>query len=103
METSNPLLRWVWPLLASLAGAITALSFRPYRNLRPIEIVLALFVGSTFAVFVGPMVAYLLFGKGPVDVRLLGGLLYVMASGSNVLIPLAIKKLSKRLGLEDNQ
>ena len=100
MGGDSPLLRLLWPLLASLAGAITALSFRPYRNMKVIEITMSLIVGTSFATFVGPLAAVWIFGNGPVDIRMLGATFYLMASGSNVLIPLAIRKLSSFLGTE---
>ena len=96
--TDSPWLRLLWPLLASLAGAITALSFRPYRNMSALEVTMSLVVGTSFATFVGPLAAVWIFGTGPVDIRLLGATFYLMASGSNVLIPLAIRKLSQMFG-----
>jgi hypothetical protein len=86
-------LRFLWPLLASLAGAITALSFRPYKSMGAVEIALSLVVGTSFATFVGPLAAVWIFGTGPIDIRMLGATFYLMASGSNVLIPLMIRKL----------
>ena len=95
----SPLVRLLYSVLASIAGAITALSFRPFKTMSRTEITLALFVGATFAMFVGPWVAFAMFGNGPVDIRLLGGLFYLMASGSNILIPLAVRKLSGLFGV----
>lgn len=100
-DTSN-LAAWAWAILASFAGALTALSVRPFKNMTPGEITLALSVGASFAIFVGPWAAKLLFGDGPTDVRVLGGLFYLMASGSNILIPLAIKKLASFFGTSSN-
>ncbi len=96
MSDDGLLARWLWPLLASVAGAITALSFRPWKTLSPVEVGMALFVGASFAFFVSPVVIHLLYGKGPVDPRQLGGIYYVMATGSNALIPAAVKWLSVR-------
>lgn len=101
--TESAWLRILWPLLASFAGAITALSFRPYRNLSRLEIAMSLAVGTSFATFVGPLAAVWIFGTGPVDIRLLGATFYLMASGSNVLIPLAIRKLSIFFGTEQEK
>lgn len=101
MSSDNPLALWVWTILASFAGALTALSFRPFADMRRGEVALALIVGASFAIFVGPWVATWIFGHGPVDIRILGGLFYLMASGSNILIPLAVKKLSSFFGVED--
>ena len=98
MDIDNPLMKWVWPLLASLAGAVTALSFRPFKKMSKTEVVMALFVGASFSWFVSPWVNNMIFGSEPADVRVLGGVFYLMASGSNILIPFAIKWLSKVFG-----
>ena len=100
MIDDNPLMRWLWPLLASLAGAITALSFRPYAKMTPVDIIMALFVGSSFAWFVSPWVNHLIFGSGPTDIRILGGVFYLMASGSNILIPVMVRRLRKLVGAQ---
>jgi hypothetical protein len=99
----NPLMRWLWPLLASLAGAVTALSFRPFKKMSGIEIAMALFVGASFAWFVSPWVNHMIFGNGPTDIRVLGGVFYLMASGSNILIPFAIKWFSKVFGTQKEE
>lgn len=98
MSEDNPLLAWLWPLLASLAGAVTALSFRPYAKMSPVDILMALFVGTTFAWFVSPWVAHTAFGYEPPGIRVVGGLYYLMASGSNILIPVAIRGLKRFFG-----
>lgn len=99
----GPFMRLVWPLLASIAGAITALSFRPFQSMTRGEIVMALAVGTFFAVFLGPWVAAQLFGTGPIDIRILGGVFYLLASGSNILIPLAVKWLGGLLGFKGEE
>jgi len=102
MTEDATLARYVWPALASIAGAITALSFRPFQNMTKLEVSLALFVGASFALFVGPWAAWVVFGDGPADIRILGGMFYLMASGSNILIPLAVKKLSSFFGVQED-
>jgi hypothetical protein len=98
----NTVMSWVYTVLASFAGALTALSFRPFKRMTTGEIALALFVGASFALFVGPLAAQWLFGKGPVDIRLFGAVLYVMASGSNILIPWVIRRIQAMLGYKDD-
>lgn len=88
------MLRWAYAVCASLAGAVTALSFRPLRTLTRAEITMAVFVGATFAIFVGPFVVRSLLGA-TADPKLEAGIYYLMASGSNALIPLAVKKLGQ--------
>lgn len=100
-DSNNPLAQLVWTLLASFAGALTALSFRPFKDMTKGEITVALTVGASFAIFVGPLVAQWMFGEGPVDIRILGGVFYLMASGSNILIPLLVKKLTTFFGGEE--
>jgi len=99
-DVDNHLTRWLWPLLASLAGAITALSFRPYRKMSRGDIAMAVFVGTSFSVFVAPWVGEMVFGQENPDYRILGALYYIMATGSNVLIPVMIRKLRAIMGLE---
>lgn len=101
IDGDNPLSRHLWAFLAACAGAITALSFRPFRDMSKWEVTLALFVGASFAIFVGPWAAHLTFGEGPIDIRILGGLFYLLASGSNILIPVAVKKLTQVVGGKD--
>lgn len=85
--------RLIWSLLSSVAGAITSLSFQAWKNMSFAEIMMSLFVAASFAFFVGPVVL-----KSVDDLRMSGGLLYLMATGSNVLIPRAVKWLSKVFG-----
>lgn len=100
MIEDNPLMKWLWPLLASLAGAVTALSFRPYKKMAPIDIFMALFVGTTFSWFVSPVVAHATLGYTPDSIRGMGAIFYVMATGSNVLIPFAVQRLKKIFGAD---
>lgn len=77
------------------------MSFRPFAEMRAGEIILSLFVGASFAIFVGPWVVRMVFGAAPMDIRILGGIFYLMASGSNVLIPLLVRRLSGLVGAEE--
>lgn len=96
-------IRDIWALMASIAGAITALSSRPFKKMNRIEVIVSIMAGTSFAFFVGPWVAKWVFGDGPVDIRVMGGLFYLLASGSNVLIPLAIQKLTSLAGLKEEE
>lgn len=100
-SNSHPWTLYLWGVLASLAGALTALSVRPFQSMSRGEIVVALTVGASFALFVGPWVAAIIFGEGPTDIRVLGGVLYLLASGSNILIPKAVKWLGRFFGVTD--
>lgn len=100
MNQGNPYTQWLWIVLASFAGALTALSFRPFRDMSKGEITLALFVGMAFAIFVGPWAVRWYFGAAEPDLRIAGGIFYLMASGSNALIPFLVRKMSAVIGTE---
>ena len=89
MNDDGEAARLLWSLLSSIAGAITSLSFQAWRSMTPREVLMALFVGASFAFFVGPIVLVEI-----EDPRIAGGVLYLMATGSNVLIPRAVRALS---------
>lgn len=96
----HPFAKLAWLGLAALAGAITALSFRPFKHMTRAEIIIAVFVGFSFAAFVGPWAAAVIFGDGPVDLRILGGVFYIMATGSNLLLPPLIRKVGELFGVK---
>lgn len=90
-----------YPLLASFAGAVTALSFRAFRDMTKAEIFMTLFVGASFAFFMGPWITTMVFGNGPINLRLQGALYYLLASGSHIFIPLVWRKLTLFVGTKD--
>lgn len=97
MNSDSALMRLLWPLLAALAGAVTALSFRPFKRMSALEIGLSLGVGTSFATFVGPLAVAWIF-SGATDPRMEGAVYYLMATGSNILIPIAVRKLAQLFG-----
>lgn len=96
MNENNPLVVYGWLILSALGGAITSLSFKPYRQMAKIEIGVAFVVSFTFAIFVGSAVADFvakhLFGDSPANLRVYGLVMWFMASGSNFLIPVAFTR-----------
>jgi hypothetical protein len=98
-EQDSPLMRFLYPILASVAGAVTALSFRPFKGLTAGQIALAVFVGFSFAFFTGPLAVRAILGANP-DARMQGVVYYLLASGQNALIPLAIKWLGRGAGFQ---
>lgn len=85
--------RLIWSALSSIAGAIASLSFQSWKHMSAAEIMMNLFVAASFAFFVGPLVL-----KSMQDLRMSGAILYLMATGSNVLIPRAVRWLSQVFG-----
>lgn len=98
IDDGGPIMRWLWPLLAAMAGGVTALSFQPWKNMSLWQIVMALAVATGFAMFVGPLVAQWVLGAQSREIRWLGAIMWIMASGSNILIPLVIKRIGNNLG-----
>jgi hypothetical protein len=89
---------YVW--LAAVGGAITALAFRPWQKMTKPEIALTLFVGFSFSVFCTPWFAHEIAGFAESDTRALAALTYIFASGSNILLPVAIRFVTRAFGLE---
>lgn len=95
----GPLARFLWPLLASLAGGIASVGLRPFEGLSPGKIFMAVFVGFSFSYFVGPWAIRLMFSSGEaIDIKVLGGVYWTMATGSNYLIALFIRKIGAVMG-----
>jgi hypothetical protein len=89
-EQENPLMRATYLLMASVAGAITALSIRPFRGMTRTEVTLAIFIGSAAAIFLGPIVVRAILGPHP-DMQLQAGIFYIIATGNNAFVPAAVK------------
>lgn len=96
----NGWLREIYVGVASIAGAITALSFKKWQAMSSIEVVFGLLVGASFAWFVTPLIVEKIASPSPENVRITAGLTYLVAAGSNVIMPLMIGQLRKRLGLD---
>lgn len=90
--------RLIWSLIGSVAGAVTALSFQSWKRMTLTEIILTLFVATSFAFFVSPLIF-----RNLEDVRVAGGIFYLMATGSNVLIPRAVRWLSNTFGTDASE
>lgn len=103
MEQPPFSLRDLWMGLAALAGGITALSFREWRQMRTREILMTVFVGVSFAIFVAPWVAFRVFGIDDGDTQALAAIVYVMASGSNILVPVLIDWVRRSFGANGNR
>jgi len=96
----NPLFKVVYPAMAAFAGSVTALAFMRWKEMTRVEICLAVFVGFSFAMFVTPWIAHLIFGVSEADARTTTGLTYVMATGSNTILPTLVRRLNRILGSE---
>lgn len=98
MEDNGFFLRFGYITLAALAGAITALAFRSWREMTRAEIVLTLTAGFSFAIFVTPWLAESVFGVPTTNVRAIAALTYIFGSGSNILLPLVIRWIGRVFG-----
>ncbi len=87
----------VYLLMAAVAGSVSSLSMRKYREMTAIEIAISLFVGATFAIFVTPLILGPTVGVN-VETQKIAGITYVMATGWNILMPFAIAKVKSMFG-----
>lgn len=101
MNEHNPIV-WLWIILASLAGSVTSIAFRPYKEMSWKDIVLAFIVSSTFAIFVGSAiaeyVAVKLFGKGPINLKAYGAVMWFMAAAAYFIIPVLFARAKRWVG-----
>lgn len=102
-DPKNVLVQHVYVLMAAIAGSVTALSLMRWKEMSTGEIALTLFVGASFAIFFTPWAAHELFGLKDSNVRTIAGLTYIAASGSNILIPKAIKWFGRNSGIEEER
>lgn len=87
--------------MAAIAGAITALSFMKWREMSWPEVGMTIFVGAAFALFAVPFIAADWLGMDINNLRAICGVTYLGATGSNILIPIAIRRLRGAIGGED--
>lgn len=94
--SEQPAIQYVYGVLGSIAGGISALTVNGWKGKSKSEIWLSIFVSTTFAFFVAPLMF-----SGWMDTRAAGGIFYLMATGSNVLIPPAVRWLKRLAGIDD--
>lgn len=95
---SDPFSSMAYTIMAALAGAVTALAFRPWKQMTRLEICLTLFVGFSFAIFVSPWVAHSVIHVPADEPRAASFITYVMGAGSNILLPKVIAFFERLLG-----
>lgn len=95
--------RLAYTAMAAMAGAITALSFMRWREMSWPEILMTVFVGSAFSIFAVPWLAADVGGMDIENLRVICGITYLGATGANIFIPIAIRRLRGLFGLEEAQ
>lgn len=99
-EPNSSLLLWLWSTLAALAGTVSSLSFRPYRTMSRIDIILSLIVSLTFAIFVGSLVAEWVarwFDNGVLNIKVYGATMWFLGASAHYLIPVAIGRVRRSI------
>ncbi|QJR01139.1 hypothetical protein HH800_02345 [Sphingobium yanoikuyae] len=96
--SSEPFSAFAYTIMAALAGAVTALAFRPWKKMTGVEVALTLFVGFSFAIFVSPWVAHSIMHVPADEPRAASFITYVMGAGSNILLPRIIQFFERLLG-----
>jgi hypothetical protein len=87
--------RMVYIAAAAMAGAVTALSMLKWKSMSWAEIAMTLFVGTTFSIFVVPWIGADWAGIDITNLRAICGITYVGAMGSNVFIPMLIRRFKR--------
>lgn len=93
---SDPFSGFGYTAMAAIAGAVTALAFRPWKKMTRTEISLTLFVGFSFAIFASPYIAHLIMPSG--EPRTAAFITYVTGAGSNIFLPKIIETIERVLG-----
>jgi len=88
---------YAYIVVASLAGAVTALSMRPWKNMTPGEVGFSLFVGSAFPLFFAPWLAFDVMHISATNLRAVCFLTYIVGAGSYSLLPRVIRQVGKMM------
>ncbi len=85
--------QFLWITLASLAGAITALSLRPFDEMSLQRRFMVVFVGFVFAIFVGPLIVDWGMPSEPANSRSIGGLYFLIAAAAYTVLPAIVNRI----------
>ena len=85
---NKALWEYLYPLLASLAGALAALSIQPDRNMTWRQTSLFLVSGTGFGFFVFPLIF-----QSVSNPQIAGGICFLMSATWYTLLPLLAKKV----------
>lgn len=83
----------LWGVIGSFAGGMTSLYFQPWKTWGWGQIIWWVLIATAFAFFVAPMIF-----SSIRDQKISGGIYYLMATGTSVLLPLAVRQLQKMMG-----
>lgn len=100
---NDKLLANLYIAAAAAAGSIVALHSMEWRKMGPTEIAFAWFVGFVVAIFAVPYVATHWLSLDMSNPREACGVTFIGATVWNSIMPLAIRKLKKLLGLEEEK
>jgi hypothetical protein len=103
MSQDEILLRYVYVPLAALMGAIPSLGARQWRSMTTRKIVLAIFMGATFAMFVTPWAAHAFMGVKEGDARATVALTYLFGIAAHIILPWIIARLERMIGTGESQ
>lgn len=84
--------RILYVAMAAVAGSVTSLSLVPWKSMAWGEIVLTLFVGSSFAAFAVPYLVGEIAGVDLNNLRAACFFTYLGATGANAFLPILIRR-----------
>ena len=84
--------RILYIAMAAVAGSVTALSLLPWKTMSWGEVLLTLFVGSSFAAFAVPYLVGDIAGANLNNLRAACFFTYLGATGANAFLPILIRR-----------
>jgi len=93
MNGDHPWWANLYLMFAAFCGSVTSLSLMQWKTMERKEVMLTLFVGTTFSVFVAPFIAAAVFNIDIEKLRAMCFVMYVGATGANAFLPAIIKRI----------
>ena len=95
MNGDHPWWANLYLMFAAFCGSVTSLSLMQWKTMERKEVMLTLFVGTTFSVFVAPFIASSVFHVDVGNLQALCAAMYFGATGANAFIPMLIKRFTR--------
>lgn len=102
MDIDNPVVRYLYLLVAAIGGAIVSLSLTNWQQMTNKQLAMAILVGVLFAIFGVPWLVGDIMGVDIAPLRVACGITFFGAVAAPSLIPPIITRIRKWGGLEEN-
>jgi hypothetical protein len=92
VDADDPVRHYAWIFGAAIAGAISAQPVMRWKEMNWAERILTVFVGSTFAVFLTPLIASRVLRIDDHDLQTVCALTYLAGTIGNAVVPILIAR-----------